>query len=68
MNVTIDQAIEIFARGMRHRKGKNASRSAWQEAQRLKAAGDMEGHDVWTKVARLIDELSEEAAAPVQVN
>jgi hypothetical protein len=68
MNVTIDQAIEIFARGMRHRRGKSASRSAWQEAQRLKAAGDLEGHEVWTKVARLIEEFSQEAVAPVQLN
>ncbi len=64
MNITIDQAIEIFARGMRYRKGRDASRSARQEAQRLLASGDLEGHDVWNKVASLIDELNTERETP----
>jgi hypothetical protein len=55
MNVTIDQAIEIYAHGLRHRMGPKASLSARQEAERLKAVGDDHGFEVWTRVALHIE-------------
>lgn len=64
MNITIDQAIEIYARGFRFRKGHEASRSAHLEAERLKGVGDIQGCDVWRKVAARIEELDQAQAPP----
>ena len=57
MNITIDQAIHIYAHGLRHRRGQKASVLARQEAERLQAVGDHEGYEVWNLVALQIEEL-----------
>jgi hypothetical protein len=60
MNITIDQAIEIYAQGLRHRKRNDAARFARTEAERLGDAGDHEGYQVWNRVAALVDRLDSE--------
>ncbi len=65
MNITIDQAVEIYARGFRCRIGHEASRSARIEADRLKDAGDDEGFAVWCKVAVLVEQLEDAKIPPV---
>lgn len=65
MNITIDQAIEIYARGFRCRMGHEASRSARVEAERLKDAGDDEGFAAWCKVAILIEKLEDAKVPPI---
>ena len=58
VNVTLEQAIIMFARTLRHRNGLSASQVARNEAERLKRSGDVEGFDVWFRVAIAIDDLN----------
>ncbi|MFN3889265.1 MAG: hypothetical protein ACK4MV_02620 [Beijerinckiaceae bacterium] len=58
MNITTDQAIHIYAHGLRYRGGQGASLLARQEAERLRAAGDDEGYEVWNLVAVHIEKLN----------
>lgn len=62
MNVTLEQAIQIYARALLHRSGPQASKSARIEAERLKVSGDPQGFDVWLQVADAIEQL--ESAPP----
>lgn len=51
MNVSLDQAIEMHAKALRHRRGRHAPRVAHEKAEHCAARGDHEGHTVWMRVA-----------------
>ena len=57
MHVSLDQAIEIHAKALRHQHGPAAARLAREQAQKLAAVGDGEGHAVWLKVAQMTETL-----------
>jgi hypothetical protein len=57
MNVSLDQAIEIHARALKHRFGKRARLLAQEKAQHCASQGDDEGHDVWQRVAAVAGTL-----------
>jgi len=58
MNVSLEQAIEIHARALLKRLGrKRGAERAHDEAQRLRDAGDHEGHVVWSRVREKIETL-----------
>ncbi len=51
MNVSLDQAIEIHARALKHRFGNRAALVAEEKAHHCAARGDDEGDVVWQRVA-----------------
>ena len=53
MNVSLDQAIEIHARALKHRFGDRAALLAEERAHDCAAQGDVEGRAVWLRVAAL---------------
>ena len=57
MNVSLDQAIEIHARALRRRNGRQAPHQAREKARRCMETGDAEGQDVWLRVAKTADDL-----------
>jgi hypothetical protein len=57
MHVTLDQAIEIHAKALRHRYGPTAPRLAREQARKLASIGDREGQVVWLKVAEVTEAL-----------
>ncbi|MGB7972934.1 MAG: hypothetical protein WCF81_01000 [Roseiarcus sp.] len=57
MNVSLDQAIEIHAKVLRHRFGDRAPLLAYQKAENLSASGDQEGEIVWLRVAAVAKTL-----------
>lgn len=65
MNVSLDQAIEIHARALKHRFGDRAALVAEEKAHHCAARGDDEGRAVWQRVAALAGTLArgEESAS-----
>ncbi len=57
MEVSLDQAIEIYARAMKHWSGRQAPRKAREKAEQLAREGDHEGHLVWLKVGEVAEAL-----------
>ena len=57
MNVSLDQAIEIHAKALKHRFGKRAPLLAEERAHHCAAQGDDEGYAVWRRVARVTEIL-----------
>ena len=57
MNVSLDQAIEIHAKALKHRFGKRATLLAEERAHHCAAQGDDEGRAVWLKVAAVAGTL-----------
>ena len=55
MMISLDEAIEIHARVLIYRAGKNAIKRAKESADLCKRRGDLWGHDVWMKVAKTVD-------------
>jgi hypothetical protein len=51
MNVSLDQAIEIHAKALKHRFGNRATLLAEERARHCAAKGDDEGCAVWLRVA-----------------
>jgi hypothetical protein len=51
MNVSLDQAIEIHAKALKHRFGNRATLLAQERARHCAAKGDDEGCAVWLRVA-----------------
>ena len=51
MNVSLNQAIEIHAKALKHRFGKRAALLAEEKAHHCAARGDDEGRAVWLRVA-----------------
>jgi hypothetical protein len=59
MNVSLDQAIEIHARALKHRFGNRAALLAEEKAEYCAARGDDEGYAVWRQVAAVAKSLTE---------
>ncbi len=57
MEISLEQAIEIHAKVLRHSHGDSAPRRARDFAAQLARRGDHEGHVVWTKVAEVAETL-----------
>jgi hypothetical protein len=57
MDVSLDQAIEIHARVLKRWHRDRAPREAHTRALECKTAGDVEGHHVWTRVAKTCEAL-----------
>ena len=55
MWITTDEAVVMFARYCAARFGGAASRKARARAKALHKRGDVQGHDVWNRVADEID-------------
>jgi hypothetical protein len=51
MNVSLDQAIEIHAKALKHRFGNRATLLAEERARHCATQGDDEGCAVWLRVA-----------------
>jgi hypothetical protein len=68
MWITQDEAVVMFARYCRARFGKPACEQVRAKAHALKMRGDMEGHDVWNKVADEIDRTHKHKSSPRAVN
>ena len=63
MNVSLDQAIEIHARALKHRFGNRAALVAEEKAHHCAARGDDEGRAVWQQVAAVAGMLLEESTS-----
>ena len=57
MEVSLEQAIEIYAEVLKRFHGHRAPQNARNRAAELAAAGDREGHHVWLKVADAAAEM-----------
>jgi hypothetical protein len=68
MNVSLDQAIEIHAKALKHRFGHRAAVLAKEKAHHCAARGDDEGHSVWRRVAVVAEMLSEAKVRIHQLN
>ena len=55
MQITQNDAVTMFARYCRARFGKKAVRKIRERAKALQKQGDVEGHDVWNRVADEIE-------------
>ena len=64
MNVSLDQAIEIHARALKHRFGHRAALLAKEKAHHCAARGDDEGRAVWQRVAAVAGMLPEARSQP----
>ena len=63
MNVSLDQAIDMYARALRGRSGHRGVQIARERAQRCADAGDLDGHSVWRRVAVVVEAfLSDETS------
>ncbi len=52
MNVSLEQAIEIYGKALKYRRGAKAgSAAALEQAERCRATGDDEGFEVWRRVS-----------------
>ena len=63
MNVSLDQAIEIHARALKHRFGNRAALVAEEKADHCAARGDDDGGAVWQRVAAVAAMLREESTS-----
>lgn len=57
MEVSLQQAIEIYARALRAQRGVRAPADARERAGQLARSGDVEGQEVWTRVAAVAETL-----------
>ena len=57
MEVFLDQAVEIYARVLKHRHRDRAPRVAHTRALECDAAADVEGLHIWTSVAKTCETL-----------
>ena len=57
MNVSLDQAIEIHAKALKHRFGNRATLLAEERARDCATQGDDEGCAVWLRVAAVAGTL-----------
>jgi hypothetical protein len=64
MNVSLEQAIEIYAEVLKRRHKHQAPRIAREHAMTLKYWKDHEGHDVWLRVAEAAERLLVETPVP----
>jgi len=57
MNISLDQAIEIYARVLMRRLNNKAPFCARRQAVALRQLGDDKGHAVWLSVAKTAERL-----------
>jgi ribosomal protein L18E len=57
-----NEAVAMFARYCRARFGKNAVHTVRERARALRKQGDVEGHDVWNRVADEIEKTKSQRA------
>jgi hypothetical protein len=62
MRITSDEAVVMFARYCRARFGIKASEQVRAKAKKLKERGDIEGHEIWNKVAQEIEKIKKKDA------
>lgn len=61
MSLTLDDAIEIHGRALKHRNGvQRGAAIAEEEADRRRKVGDDEGFDVWMRVSSVVLRLAVE--------
>lgn len=65
MGSTSNEAVVMFARYCHARFGPRASREVRAKAKALKKRGDVEGHEVWNRVAEEIDKRAKPRAPRV---
>ncbi len=58
MEVSLEQAIEIHAKVLKHIHGKKAPFDARKKANQLAAAGDQDGYRVWLRVSEAAEKLN----------
>jgi len=61
MNVTLDEAIRIYATATRARFGPRAVKRTQDRIEVLHKVGDLDGARAWERVKRTIEELEESA-------
>ena len=67
MYVSLEQAIEIHGRALKHRKGAAAGAATAQEqASRCKAKGDDEGFEIWSRVSEAVVRLQQQSELTAQ--
>jgi len=59
MWITLPEAVSIYARFFLAQYGAAASQRARTTAAQLKKRGDLQGHQVWSDVAREIEHMTE---------
>ena len=57
LNVSLDQAIDIYAKALAYRYGRSAPHRARLRGRDCSVKGDREGHVVWEKVAAIAERL-----------
>jgi len=57
MEISLQQAIEIYAKALRAQRGARAPGDAIERAGQLARTGDYEGQDVWRRVAAVAETL-----------
>jgi hypothetical protein len=57
MEVSLDQAIDIYAKVLKNWYGEGASHKARTEALACEAVGDTEGFSAWVRVAKVCEAL-----------
>jgi hypothetical protein len=55
MWITLPEAVGMYARAWRTRYGTAALKMVREKAQDLKQRGDLQGHEVWSEVARQLE-------------
>jgi hypothetical protein len=59
MQISIEQAIEIFAKSLRRSHGRQAQNYARERAASCQRQEDYEGSDVWSQVAETVVKLEQ---------
>jgi hypothetical protein len=63
LQVSLDEAVEIHAKVLKYRYGRNAPFQARLKARHCATTGDREGHSVWEKVAATAEQFLIEPTA-----
>jgi len=64
--ITRDEAVEMYARYWAARHGRAGIKRARETATSLLKQGDSDGHEIWNKVADVIERNSSDALAQVR--
>ena len=50
------EAVRMYARFFKKRYGRSANKRVREKAEELKRQGDLRGHEIWTDVAREMEQ------------